>query len=336
MFRTIPHLEKNRVVFQLGTANPELAVQAAKVVANDVAAIDVNSGCPKHFSMHSGMGAALLRTPDLLCEILTSLVTQVGRPLGVPISVKIRLLGSEADTCALVRRLVSTGITNLTLHCRTTSMRPREPAIRNDGQLASVAQICHEAGVSCLVNGDVPDRTELAALREKYGVDGAMIARGAEANPSCFAGPAKPWYEIVHEYFDLCKEFDNHVVNTKFCLGRMLPGKSPIYANVVGSRTMEAVEQALKGATKEEDDRLRLKLKGKPIPTASEIKKPSKDPKPSKQVKSNNVEQNDKNLIEQIQPELKSFESNDAKRPSSPTSSSSSPEAKRKHITAMS
>jgi tRNA-dihydrouridine synthase 2 len=53
----------------MGTASPELALEAALKVKNDVAAIDINCGCPKHFSVHAGMGAALLRTPDLLCEV---------------------------------------------------------------------------------------------------------------------------------------------------------------------------------------------------------------------------------------------------------------------------
>ena len=38
--------EKGRHVFQLGTRRPDLAVQAAKVVANDVAGVDLNCGCP--------------------------------------------------------------------------------------------------------------------------------------------------------------------------------------------------------------------------------------------------------------------------------------------------
>lgn len=40
-------MEAGKLVFQLGTASAELAVEAAKLVASDVAGIDVNSGCPK-------------------------------------------------------------------------------------------------------------------------------------------------------------------------------------------------------------------------------------------------------------------------------------------------
>lgn len=47
IFRTCPTVEAGKLIFQLGTASPELAVEAAKIVVGDVAGIDVNSGCPK-------------------------------------------------------------------------------------------------------------------------------------------------------------------------------------------------------------------------------------------------------------------------------------------------
>jgi tRNA-dihydrouridine synthase 2 len=48
IFRTVPQ-EKPRLILQLGTASAETALQAALVVQDDVAAIDINMGCPKVF-----------------------------------------------------------------------------------------------------------------------------------------------------------------------------------------------------------------------------------------------------------------------------------------------
>jgi len=47
IFRTHKARERGKLIFQMGTANADLAVQAAKIVAEDVAGIDVNAGCPK-------------------------------------------------------------------------------------------------------------------------------------------------------------------------------------------------------------------------------------------------------------------------------------------------
>ena len=94
---------------------------------DDVAGFDLNCGCPKPFSTHAGMGAALLTNPDLLCAILTALRSAL--PPEISLSCKIRLLPSQEDTLKLVERIVNTGINALTVHCRTRNMRPREKAL---------------------------------------------------------------------------------------------------------------------------------------------------------------------------------------------------------------
>lgn len=228
IYRIDPVREKGKLIFQIGTASPEYAVEAAKAVAGDVAGIDVNSGCPKPFSTSGGMGAALLRTPDRLCSILEALVKEVGDPFQIGISVKIRILETPEQTEALVSRLVKTGITGLTVHCRTTPMRPRERAIRD--QLRMVATVCRNAGVACVVNGDVTSRDEALALMKEYNVDGAMIATAAESNPSCFRSEAEggllSWRDVTHAYMQACMEVENRFGNTKYLLNILVPGKN--------------------------------------------------------------------------------------------------------------
>ncbi len=251
IYRIHPELEKGKLIYQIGTASPELAVQAAKMVAADVAGIDVNSGCPKPFSTSGGMGAALLKTPDLLCNILTSLVEEVGKPFEIGISVKIRILETPEETAALVKRLVRTGITGLTVHCRTTPMRPRERAIRH--QLKMIGEICHEAGVACLMNGDVTSRAEAYKLMEEFNVDGAMIATEAEKNPSCFrpdaeGGPHEwrsQWKTVVTEYMRFALKVENRWGNTKYLLSQMIPGKEKAYAAMNKSKCYADVIKAL-------------------------------------------------------------------------------------------
>jgi tRNA-dihydrouridine synthase 2 len=228
IYRLDPEREKGKLIFQMGTASPDLAVQAAKMVAGDVAGIDVNSGCPKPFSTSGGMGAALLRTPDKLVSILEALVKEVGEPYEIGISVKIRLLETPELTEALVSRLVRTGITGLTIHCRTTPMRPRERAIRD--QLRMIVETCHNAGVACVMNGDVTSRDEALALMAEYGADGAMLATAAESNSSCFRSEAEggllPWRDVAYAYLKFCIESENRFGNTKFLLNIIVPGKS--------------------------------------------------------------------------------------------------------------
>ncbi|KAI4185752.1 MAG: hypothetical protein L6R41_003935 [Letrouitia leprolyta] len=239
IYRLHPEREHGRLIFQIGTSCPSTAVEAAKLVAPHVAGIDVNAGCPKPFSTSGGMGAALLQTPDHLASILFALVNEVGNVYEIGISVKIRLLETADKTEILVRKLCSTGITGLTVHCRTTPMRPRERAIRE--QLRMIADICRGEGVACVMNGDVKNKDEALQLMQEYGVDGAMIATAAEANPSSFRtkeeGGLLSWREVVKEYMKIALEVDNKWGNTKFTLGQLMPGKIHIYTAVTSSKS---------------------------------------------------------------------------------------------------
>lgn len=248
IYRLHPEKEGKRLIFQIGTSDPERAVQAARIVAADVAGIDVNAGCPKPFSTSGGMGAALLQTPDKLCSILEALVKEISTEFEIGISVKIRLLETAELTEVLVRKLCATGITGLTVHCRTTPMRPREKAIR--GQLKTIAKICRENGVACLMNGDVENRAQAEKLITEFGVDGAMIATAAETNSSCFRnevdGGAAPWNEVAEQYIKTALEVENRFGNTKYLLNHLIPGKQPVYREVTTSKSYLQVCQMLK------------------------------------------------------------------------------------------
>lgn len=61
----------------------------------------------------------------IVSQILTALVKSI--PL--PIDVKIRLLPSQPETISLVSLLAKSGVSALTVHCRTEPMRSSEPAL---------------------------------------------------------------------------------------------------------------------------------------------------------------------------------------------------------------
>jgi tRNA-dihydrouridine synthase 2 len=301
IYRIDPQRESSQLIYQIGTSNPDLAVQAATLVAPYVRGIDVNAGCPKPFSTSGGMGAALLRTPDLLCKILTALVTKVGTPHEIGISVKIRLLETPEATSSLVNKLCMTGITGLTIHCRTTPMRPRERAIRE--QLKMIGDICRSHGVACLMNGDVTSREEGLALAQEYGIDGAMIATAAESNSSVFrskeAGGLAPWQEVVKEYLQLAMSVENKWTNTKFLLSQLMPGKSKVYQPVQMSRShgealalLDITDSEFISQAKEADNILGLDV---PRVTKADIKRQHKQQ--SKENKQKNQEK--KRVLEQ-------------------------------------
>jgi tRNA-dihydrouridine synthase 2 len=317
IYRVDPQREKGKLIYQIGTSDPELAVQAAKLVAGDVSGIDVNAGCPKPFSTSGGMGAALLRTPDKLAGILEALVEQVGKVWEIGISVKIRLLETPEMTEALVRRLCKTGITGLTIHCRTTPMRPRERAVRE--QLRMIGEVCKEHGVACLMNGDVKDRDQGVALAKEYGVDGGMIATAAEANSSVFRTKAQgglaPWREIVTEYLKLSMSVENKAGNTKFLLSQLMPSKDPLYQPVQMSKSYQqccevlGMDAEMTTRAKEVDEILGIDPQG---PKQQQQQQSSKKNKNKRALEAStwvkpNAAINNKKQKPQVQPELASY-----------------------------
>ncbi|XP_058069538.1 uncharacterized protein LOC131218773 isoform X4 [Magnolia sinica] len=190
VFRTCDE-EKERVVFQMGTSNAVRALTAAQIVCKDVAAVDINMGCPKSFSISGGMGAALLANPELIHDILTTLK----RNLDTPVTCKIRLLKSSQDTVELARRIEKTGVSALAVHGRRVADRPRDPA-----KWSEIADIVAALSIPVIANGDVFEYEDFQRIKNATGASSVMVARGALWNASIFSPKGKlAWEDVKRE-----------------------------------------------------------------------------------------------------------------------------------------
>eukprot|EP00158_Paraphelidium_tribonemae_P008346 Partr_v1_DN28557_c3_g1_i3_m73483 putative Catalyzes the synthesis of dihydrouridine, a modified base found in the D-loop of most tRNAs (By similarity) len=212
MFRTHP-IEKDRLIFQIGSSDPDLALQAAMTVAKDVGAIDLNCGCPKHFSVHKGMGAALLHTPDLLVAILEKLVQNTG----LPVTCKIRIYDDLDKTIALVQRLEKTGIQAIGVHCRTQHMKRTQR-----GDWSVFEHLVRAVSIPIIANGDVFQPEDIDRILQT-GASSVMIARGAERNPSIFRRQLGllPVMEAARKYMEYAIKYDNPYQNTKYVVASL-------------------------------------------------------------------------------------------------------------------
>ncbi len=80
-------------------------------------------GCPKEFSIKGGMGAALLKQPEKVKDILTNLVSNTS----IPITCKIRLLPTIEETISLANIIQNCGVAAVAVHGRTKEERPQHP-----------------------------------------------------------------------------------------------------------------------------------------------------------------------------------------------------------------
>ena len=197
VFRTC-EAERGRLVVQLGTADPEGALAAARQLfdpadptRDGIVQVDVNMGCPtlrwcpKECSSAGGSGAALFADRERAEQVVAAL--RAFLPAGVLLSCKIRLCveGPEA-TLERCRGLIAAGAAALAIHARCATDRPNDAA--RWAELAPV--IAGLAGQARLtVNGDALDSASAEELRRASGCASVLVARGALLSPSPFVPP---------------------------------------------------------------------------------------------------------------------------------------------------
>jgi tRNA-dihydrouridine synthase B len=163
----------------LGHRLPALLEAAREVAALAPDYLDLNAGCPVRQVTGQGGGAALLRTPERLEELVRALVASV--PL--PVTVKIRL-GWDAATINAVevaQRLERAGAAALALHART-----RSQGFSGGADWAWIGRVKAAVAIPVIGNGDVACGADAARMFAETGCDAVMIGRAALGTPWIF------------------------------------------------------------------------------------------------------------------------------------------------------
>jgi len=171
-----PYPEKTFV--QLAGNNPELFYRAAeKILATDIAGIDINMGCSVHHIRSRGWGVELMNRPETALEIVQLLKPLTGSR---PLSVKLRI-GKEENPEELLRfcnSLVEAGVSFITLNPRTSKTNRNRP-----GDWKYVDLLRRELPVPVIGNGEISGRKSYLARQETAGGGPVMIGRGAVQKP---------------------------------------------------------------------------------------------------------------------------------------------------------
>ncbi|XP_069821997.1 tRNA-dihydrouridine(20) synthase [NAD(P)+]-like isoform X2 [Dendropsophus ebraccatus] len=205
--------EKDQVVFQMGTADPERALAVAKLIENDVAAIDINMGCPKEYSTKGGMGAALLSNPE-----------------------KIEKLKETVDLVKIIER---TGVAAIAVHGRKKEERQQHPV-----HCDFIKAIAEAVSIPVIANGGsqelIREFHDIEAFRSVTAASAVMIARAAMWNPSVFRREGLlPLEDVMRDYIRHAVIYNNHYTNTKYCLCQMMRDQleSPLGRKLHGTQS---------------------------------------------------------------------------------------------------
>ncbi|PKP24537.1 MAG: tRNA dihydrouridine synthase DusB [Bacteroidetes bacterium HGW-Bacteroidetes-2] len=175
--------EKERPVgIQIFGADLDAMLQSVAIVeASNPDIIDINFGCPVKKVVCKGAGAGILKDIDKMVMLTKEMV----RHTTLPITVKTRLGWDENSIKILevAERLQDVGCKAISIHGRT-----RVQMYKGDANWAPIAEVKNNPRMHIPIfgNGDVDTPEKAMEMRDRYGLDGAMIGRASIGYPWFF------------------------------------------------------------------------------------------------------------------------------------------------------
>ena len=154
-------------------------VSAAKMVYETMKPdiIDINMGCPvPKVAIRSQAGSALLKNPELIYEIVSSVVSAVP----IPVTVKIRSgWDSKSINAVEVAKICEkAGASAITVHPRT-----RSQLYTGKADLDIIKKVKENVSIPVIGNGDITSIETAKHMLEYTNCDAIMIGRGVLGNP---------------------------------------------------------------------------------------------------------------------------------------------------------
>jgi tRNA-dihydrouridine synthase B len=143
--------------------------------------IDINYGCPVKAVACRGAGAALLQDIPKMVKMTAEIV----KSTHLPVTVKTRLGWDDQtkNVTEVAERLQDIGIQALTIHGRTRVQMYKGPA---DWELIGEIKNNPRITIPVFGNGDIDSPQKALEYKNRYGVDGIMVGRGAIGYPWIF------------------------------------------------------------------------------------------------------------------------------------------------------
>jgi len=168
------------LIAQFAGSDPDVVVQAAQHVQREVAACDLNLGCPQKIAKRGNYGAFLLPQTDQVIKVLSAMVEN----LDVPVTAKIRKLGSDKDTLDLVRRIEACGVSMVTVHGRTVDS---SKLYTGAADWDIIKKIKDSVGIPVVANGGIETYADAVRCLEYTGCDAVMSSEALLENPKLFS-----------------------------------------------------------------------------------------------------------------------------------------------------
>ena len=153
----------------------EAAKRVVELMNPDI--LDINMGCPvPKVALKSQAGAALLKDPQKIYEIVKS----VCEAIDIPVTVKIRSGWDEKSINAIeVAKLCEkAGASAICIHART-----RKQGYSGNADWSIIKKVKESVKIPVIGNGDVKSPEDFIKMIDETGCDAVMIGRALIGNP---------------------------------------------------------------------------------------------------------------------------------------------------------
>ena len=179
------HESERPIGFQFFGADPSIMAEAVrKAQDRNPDFIDINAGCPVKKVASKGAGSALLRTPDVLRQIIAAVVAVSP----VPVTVKIRSGWDHGSVNAveIAQLCEDEGAQGIIVHPRT-----RSQGFSGESDWTVIRAVKEKVTIPVIGSGDIRTPADAQRMFEETGADGVMIGRAALTDPTLFRRVAR-------------------------------------------------------------------------------------------------------------------------------------------------
>lgn len=248
--------EERPISQQIFGSDKESFVEAAKIVCEKMHPdiIDINMGCPvPKVAVSAQAGAALLKNPGKVYEIVKSVVEAVS----IPVTVKIRSGWDKNSINAIEIAKVCerAGASAICVHPRTRSQRYEGLSDWN-----IIKEVKESISIPVIGNGDIRNVDDAKRMIELTNCDAVMIGRGVLGNPwlirdivNYLEDGALPKVISKDEKIDMCIKHMNYLLSFKDEKTAVLEMRSHIAWYLKGLDGVNEVKREIFKATTEKD-----------------------------------------------------------------------------------
>lgn len=197
------------LIIQFCANDPDVLLEAAKLVVGKCDAVDINFGCPQGIAKKGHYGAFLMEEWDLVFRLINKLAVELGDEL--PVTAKIRVFDDWSKSLDYAKMCLRAGAKFLTVHGRTREMKGQRTGLANWTLVKYLRENLPE-GTVFISNGNILYPDDINRCIKAIGCDAVMSAEGNLSNPGVFwtkdDDKEKLFPRVDHfmrEYFEVVK-----------------------------------------------------------------------------------------------------------------------------------